>query len=195
MLKNILLCLIFVWLLMSACRDEEKEKQLLQREQALLEKEKQFALKETEYQALLKMKDSIIAKYVADSTRSDSLLATTWPADIAGQWSSKVFCSESNCPDYVVGDQRTDTWEFSTDSAQLVAKVINNNKLVRIYTATYENSQIKLHFKTDSAASKQVEMNIDLNDIGTKKIKGSRIVTIDNKCTAKFSVDLTRTSQ
>jgi hypothetical protein len=75
-----------------------------------------------------------------------------------------VICTESNCSDYVVGDQRTDTWEFDSDSIQLVTKIINNNNLVRLYSGKFENNEAKLTFKTDSTSKKQVEMNVLLND-------------------------------
>lgn len=195
MFRKSLFFLVVVCCLWAACRDKEREKQLLQREQQLLEREQQLALKETEYQALIKMRDSILAQKAEDSIRVDSVLRIHWPDAIAGQWTSKVYCNESNCPDYLVGDQRTDTWEFGTDSAQLITKVINNNKLVRVYTATYDEDIIKLHFKTSDTANKQVEMNILLNDISPSKMKGIRVIQVDNKCTAKFTVDLSRIAQ
>ncbi|MDC8103068.1 hypothetical protein ACNFU2_21000 [Chryseobacterium sp. PTM-20240506] len=188
MLKNTLLILFIVPLLLLSCDNRQKEKDLLEREQQLLEKEKLFAHKESEYQALIKMRDSIF-------TRKDSAKVMTWPEEISGDWNGKVICTESNCNDYVVGDQRTDTWEFDSDSTQLVAKIINNNNLIRLYSGKFENNEIKLNFKTDSAAKKKVEMNILLNDISDTKIRGTRTVITDNNCTAKFSVELTRSSK
>lgn len=182
---------VFV-LLFAACYDKQREQQLVQREQALLEKEKQFALKETEYQALIKMRDSLLTRRMADSGKKNGMVNVNWPPEIAGLWNGKVVCTESSCSDYVAGDVRTDVWEFGSDSSQLVAKVINNNKLIRVYTAVYNNNQARLHFKTDAAIDKQVEMNILLNEISAAKIKGLRILTIDDKCTAKFSVELSR---
>ncbi|WP_363315996.1 hypothetical protein, partial [Chryseobacterium sp.] len=184
-LKNTFFLFISVAFLLMSCTNKEKEQQIAEREKQLLEKEKLFAQKESQYQALLKMRDSIFS-------HKDSVIIPTWPQEIAGIWNSKVICTESNCSEYVVGDQRSDIWEFDHDSTQLVVKIINNNNLVRLYTGKFENNEIKLNFKTDSTASKKVEMNVVLNDISDTKIKGIRTITSDNNCTAKFSVELVR---
>lgn len=186
MLKNILF-VVAISLFLTACDDKKKETELAAREKQLLEKEKLFAQKESEYQVLLKMRDSIFSK-------KDSVKVAEWPDEIKGQWTGKVICTESNCSDYVVGDQRTDTWEFDSDSIQLAAKIINNNNLVRVYSGKYENNEIKLNYKTDSTAKKQVEMNVLLNEISPNKIRGTRTVTVD-QCMAKFSVELLRSTK
>ncbi|GAB3254428.1 hypothetical protein GCM10027347_14880 [Larkinella harenae] len=186
MTRNVASVLISLVLLLAGCRNREREQQLILREQTLLEKEKQFALREADYQALTKMRDSLIAM------QDTVVMVAAWPETIAGQWSSKVICTESNCSDYVVGDQRSDVWEFSSDSTQMVTKVINNNTLVRVYAARYANNEITLSFKTDSTASKKVEMSVVLNEISPNKLKGVRTLTIDDKCNARFTVDLTR---
>lgn len=188
MLKNTLLILFVTPFFLISCSDNQKEKKLAEREQQLLEKEKMFAQKESEYQALLKMRDSIFIK-------KDSAEIIMWPAEITGSWNGKVICTESNCNDYVVGDQRTDTWEFDSDSLQLVGKILNNNNLVRLYSGKFNNNEIKLNFKTDSTATKKVEMNVLLNDISDTKIRGTRTIMVDNNCSAKFSVELTRSSK
>jgi hypothetical protein len=186
MTKFIAISMFLVAMLFSACRSNENEQQLILREQALLEKEKQFAGKEAEYQILLKMRDSIL------SSIKDTPALFMLPETIVGQWSSKVVCTESGCPDYVIGDQRTDIWEFINDSTQIIVKNINNNNLIRVYSGTYDGTHINLSFKTDSSATKHVEMQVLLNDIKDNKIRGVRSVVVDNKCTAKFSVDLDR---
>lgn len=188
MLKNSLFILICISFFFVACDDNKKEKELLVRERQLLEKEKLFAQKESEYQALLKMRDSIF------SQKKDSVKIVVWPADVAGEWTGKVICTESNCSDYVVGDQRTDTWEFDSDSTQLVTKIINNNNLVRVYSGKFENNEVKLNYKTDSTSKKQVEMNVLLNEISPNKIRGTRTIAVD-KCLAKFSVELVRSTK
>ncbi|OBW40616.1 hypothetical protein AB670_03081 [Chryseobacterium sp. MOF25P] len=187
-MKNSIL-LIFLSLLFVSCNYKDKENALNLREKQLLDKEKSFAQKEADYQSLLKMRDSIFSKKDADSIK-----IVRWPQEIAGSWIGKVICTESNCSDYVVGDQRTDTWEFASDSLQLFSKIINNNNLVRLYSGKFENNEIKLNFKTDSTAKKKVDMNVLLNDISDTKIKGIRTIAVDN-CMAKFSVELVRSTK
>ena len=187
-MKNPLL-FIFLSLFLLNCDNKDKTNDLDLREQQLLEKEKSFAQKEAEYQSLLKMRDSIFSRQ-----HSDSIKIVKWPDEIAGSWTGKVICTESNCSEYVVGDQRTDTWEFSSDSIQLFTKIINNNNLIRLYSGKFENNEVKLNFKTDSTAKKQVDMNVLLNDISDNKMKGVRTITVDN-CIAKFSVELVRSKK
>lgn len=187
-MKNPVL-LIFLLFFLVNCDNKEKSNELMQREQQLLDKEKLFAQKEAEYQSLLKMRDSIF-----NQQHSDYVKIVKWPDEIAGAWTGKVICTESNCSDYVVGDQRTDTWEFASDSIQLFSKIINNNNLVRLYSGKFENNEIKLNFKTDSTAKKQVDMNVLLNDISDTKMKGVRTIAVDN-CMAKFSVELIRSKK
>ncbi|SDF27752.1 hypothetical protein SAMN05421825_1473 [Epilithonimonas hungarica] len=187
-MKNPLLFILLSLFLLN-CDNKDKTNDLALREQQLLEKEKSFAQKEAEYQSLLKMRDSIFNKQ-----HSDSIKIIKWPDEIAGSWTGKVICTESNCSDYVVGDQRTDTWEFASDSIQLFSKIINNNNLIRLYSGKFENNEVKLNFKTDSTAKKQVDMNVLLNDISDTKMKGIRTIAVDN-CMAKFSVELVRSKK
>lgn len=184
-----LLILAGILLIFQSCEDSQKNRLLEKRESELLSKEKLFAEKEAEYQALLKMRDSIFA--VKDTVQ----VVNIWPETISGPWTGKVICTESNCTDYVVGDQRIDTWEFDSDSTQLVSKIINNNNLVRLYQAKFDNNEIKLNYITDSAAKKKVEMNVLLNEISPSKIRGTRTVMVDNTCLAKFSVELLRNTK
>lgn len=187
MLKNTFFIFLTSSFLLVSCDYKEKDKNLTDREKQLLEKEKIFAKKESEYQSLLKMRDSIF-------TKKDSVKVAVWPTEIFGDWNGKVICTESNCSDYAVGDQRTDLWEFDNDSTQPITKIINNNNLVRLYSGKFENNEIKLSFKTDSTAKKNVEMNVLLNDISDNKIKGTRTIISDG-CTAKFSVELVRSTK
>jgi fructose-1-phosphate kinase PfkB-like protein len=165
--------------------DEEKKNELLQREQTLFEKEKAFALKEADYQQLVKMRDSLL------TVRDTVVAMVSLPDSIAGKWSSRIICIASSCPDHVIGDQRTDLWEFIADNNQVVAKIINNNNLVRVYTGTFDGAQLKLDFKTDSTAAKQIEMHVLMNDIKEGKIRGTRDLIADD-CRARFSVELDR---
>lgn len=183
-------CLIIIGLVfLTACNDSQREEKLIEREKAVAQKELQFAEKETEYLVLIKMRDSL-------NSIIDSTAYKTWPEEIAGFWSSKVICTESNCNDYVIGDQRVDTWEFIQDSTGMITRVLNNkNEIVRTYTAEYSPSGILLQFKTDSLADKQVVMNINLDNIKSDKLSGRRNISIDNNCSAVFNVELTRPNQ
>lgn len=189
MTKKFLFLFLVLLAIFQSCNDNEKSQKLTDRENLLLEKEKLFTEKEAEYQSLIKIRDSIFNK--KDSVNT----IKKWPSEVFGEWTGKVICTESSCSDYVIGDQRIDTWEFDSDSTQLLSKLVNNNKLVRLYAGKFVNNEILLNYKTDSTAEKSVEMNVLLNEISANKIRGIRTVSIDNRCTAKFSVELTRISK
>ncbi|SMC79395.1 hypothetical protein [Moheibacter sediminis] len=180
-------CLIVVGLIsLTSCGDTKREEELIQREKAIAQKESQFAEKEADYLSLIKMRDSL-------KTVQDSTVYFSWPDSISGIWSSKVICTESNCNDYVIGDQRVDNWEFAQDSTGLITRVLNNkNEIVRTYAAKFSPAGIQLKFKTDSLADKQVVMNINLDNIKSDKLTGKRNISVDNKCSAVFNVELTR---
>lgn len=181
--------LLFTLLILSlfwGCQDRQKERELDLREQHILSREKEFALKEADYQSLLRMRDSLL-------TRKDTAaVVQQWPQDIAGLWNSKSVCRESNCSDYVIGDQRSNTWEFVSDSTGLYTRVINNNQVVRVFAARYDSTRILLHYASDSSATKKLELAVELNRDNANLIKGMQTTSIDKSCTAKFSIELTR---
>jgi len=175
-------------ILLTSCQDDQREQNLAQREQAITQRESDFALKEADYKSLLKMRDSLRVK-------KDTIIIQSWPETIAGVWNSKSVCRESNCSEYVIGDQRANFWEFISDSTGLFTRVMDaNNKLVRVYTAQLDSSGIKLHYLSDSSAAKTLDINFDLSLAGEALIKGTQTVAINQACNAKFTVELTRTT-
>ncbi|CAG5067421.1 hypothetical protein DYBT9623_00142 [Dyadobacter sp. CECT 9623] len=184
--KHLLLIFFFATFLAS-CQDKEKERELAAREQQILDREKAFALKEADYQSLLKMRDSLLTKI--DTT---TIAIQQWPEEIAGAWSAKSVCRESNCSEYVIGDQRSNTWEFISDSTGLYTRVINNNQIVRVYSARFDSTSIYLQFKSDTSATKNMEISVDLKRENPTLLKGSQTTGIDKACTAQFSMELTR---
>lgn len=184
MIKNATLIILLI-IVCSACQNHKREEQLTNWEQALKKREQQLTLKEADYQSLLCMRDSLFAS-------KDTAVVRSWPAAIDGAWKSTVICKESNCNNYVIGDQRTETWEFAADSTGLFVRVLNDKKLVRIYNARFEQQHIQLHFQTDSTAQKKVDMQVALDDIQSDVIKGTQLVTGEKNCTAKFAVELIR---
>ncbi|MCF2447298.1 hypothetical protein L0657_25305 [Dyadobacter sp. CY345] len=173
----------------SCQKNDQREQQLAQREEIISQKEQEFALKEADYYSLLKMRDSLL-------TKKDTLIIQQWPANIAGVWSGKSVCRESNCSEYVIGDQRANQWEFISDSTGLYTRVVDkNNKIVRVYNARFDSTGINLQFGSDSSASKKVNLSVDLNPLTSEVLKGIQTVNINQSCTAKFFVELTRSTQ
>jgi hypothetical protein len=181
------LALLFTLLLgLNSC-DNKKEQQLKEREDAIMLREEHFAAKEAEYNSLLAMRDSLMAAKHKDTIAENK----SWPDSLRVTWSSKMICRESNCSNYVIGDQRSESWQFLSDSTGIYANVINNKKLVRTFKAKYSGNTILLDFATDSTAAARVKMNVVLDEIRKNVIKGTQTITGKENCTAKFSVELT----
>ena len=186
--KPIFVIFTFLLFFLFSCNDCTKDEELIQRENALILKEKGFAEKELDYASLLKMRDSI-------QSEKDSAQITNWPDSLTGRWNSKIVCIDSDCTDYVIGDQRVDVWEFTEDSTGLIARVLNNkNEIIRTYNAQYSPDEISLAFKTDSLAEKKVSMNVHLNNLKSGRISGKRTISINDACKAQFNVELMRPS-
>jgi len=169
-----------------SCSDK-KERELNQRENAILEREQKFADKEAEYELLLKMKDSI------DLTlqKKDSVLENrVWPDSLRMKWSSKMVCRESNCSNYVIGDQRSETWDFVSDSTGMFVNVVNNNQIKRIFKGKYSGNKIVLDSAKETSSKSTVKISVVLDEIRKNVIKGTQTITGQDNCTAKFSVEL-----
>ena len=182
-MKYLFPILLLTSFLLNSCDFSKKTEELDLRESKLLEKEKAFALKEADYQSLIKMRDSLY-------TIKDSVETIALPQNVIGKWNGKIICTDSNCPENMIGDVRNDTWEFIQDGQNISAKVINRTGQIRVYQGTYNGSEIRLNYKSDSSAAKKTEINVLLKDIQDSKIKGTREVTGENNCISRFSVDL-----
>ena len=177
-----ILPLIFIVALfcLNSCTDSEKEKQLQIREEILSTKEKTFAAKEVEFQALLQMRDSL------KSSENHVEIQNVLPSSLLGKWNGKMICTDSNCADHIIGDQRNDLWEFTPDAL----KIINKTGGERIFQAEVTSSEIKFTSADSITTSTSVEMVFNLNDLSEGRWKGSRSLTGKNDCVAQFSIDL-----
>ena len=186
-MKKLILLFIIICAI-SSC-ENKKEHDLQEREKVLNLKEEEFAIKEADYKSLLLMRDSILA--LKDTIKPEIVLLKSWPDSLRGVWNSKMVCRESNCSNYVIGDQRNEVWQFFSDSTGIYTNVLNNKKLVRIFKAKYIGDKIHLDFSSDSTSKSKVKINVILDDIKKNVIKGTQTITGQDNCTAKFSVELT----
>ena len=186
-MKKLPLLLILACIFISC--ESKKELELQKREKALDLREQQLAEKEADYKSLLLMCDSIVA--VKDSIENDAAALKEWPENLRGIWNSKMLCRESNCSNYVIGDQRNESWQFIADSTGIYTNVLNAKKLVRVFKAKYMDDKIILEFNSDSISKNRTKMNVVLDDIKENVIKGTQTITGQDNCIARFSVELT----
>lgn len=169
-------CLLFL-----SCENPDKEKQLDERENALLVRESEFATKLQEYETLKQLRDSLNTL-----PKMDTLIITSQiPEYVSGKWNGKMICTESDCSEHVIGDQRNDIWFFSDQNV----KIINKTGGERNYTARMEGKELKLAADHNSGNPNNSEIVLQLPDESSERIKGVRTFS-GNNCTSKFSIDL-----
>jgi len=178
--------ILFV-LVLSSCSNK-KEQELIVRENALLEREKQFQDKEADYDKLLKMRDSLLSVSKVKDTLPQ---IKEWPDNLKVAWNSKMICRESNCSNYVIGDQRSEVWEFVSDSTGMYTNVLSNNEIKRVFAGQYLESKIVLDSAKEASSKNKIKVSVVLDDIKKNIIKGTQTITGQDNCIAKFSVELT----
>ncbi|WP_286968343.1 hypothetical protein [Flavobacterium sp. UBA4854] len=183
---NRLFLILFV-LVLSSCSNK-KEQELIVRENALLEREKQFQDKEADYDKLLKMRDSLLSVSKVKDTLPK---IKEWPENLKVAWNSKMICRESNCSNYVIGDQRSEVWEFVSDSTGMFTNVLSNNEIKRVFAGQYLESKIVLDSAKEASSKNKIKVSVVLDDIKKNIIKGTQTITGQDNCIAKFSVELT----
>ncbi len=185
-----LLPIILTFFLLTAfirCQEktDPRQAELQKRDSILTVKEKEFALKAADYQALLKLRDSL-------NTPMDTIAVNPLPAEINGTWTGKIVCTHSNCTDYVVGDVRTDEWQLSADGGKIVAKNVNKTGVVRMYTGEYSGGKIVLASETSADAASQRTFRIEFGTVSAERLAGTREIQVDQSCTSQFSIELVR---
>lgn len=175
------ICLIFLTFFYS-CTDSEKEKQLEKREQELATKENEFAAKEQEFASLKAIRDSLNQ---IDAEIDTVQISTSIPVEIIGKYTGKMVCTETDCTEHVIGDQRNDQWEITENGA----KIINKTGGETFYSGTYSNSEIKLKSEKGDVGATVSEITLQIPETIGTRLKGTRELKREN-CVSKFSVDL-----
>jgi len=181
------LSFILFILVLSSCNNK-KEQELILRENSLLEREKQFEDKQAEYDKLLKMRDSL---WSVSKVKNTLPKLQEWPENLKISWNSKMVCRESNCSNYVIGDQRSEVWEFASDSTGMYTNVFSNNEIKRVFTGQYLDNKIVLDSAKEASVKNKIKVSVVLDDIKKNIIKGTQTITGQDNCIAKFSVELT----
>src|SRR5688500_3718803 len=117
-------------------REEEVKKQL----ERIDEKEQELALREKNI--VLKEQDILRREQKLDSTGMDSVMAID--SSIIGRWNVKMTCVETTCPGSAVGNVKNEDWELTFEGNQLIARAMNGDNLIRIYTGIYTGNTIEM---------------------------------------------------
>lgn len=163
---------------------KKKEAELNQKEQELVAREKTLEFKEQELANKEKRLDTL-------SLDSSFLAHPTLP----GVWSTKMTCVESTCAGSAVGDVKTEQWIISYEANHILARVMNGDKLSRVYTGLFNGNTMELTHETQSTASEPAtRMVVRMNIRDTAKMEGQREI-IRTDCKVVYSVQMEKQNQ
>jgi len=173
-------------LLLSSCDYRKREEALRSREAALNQKEQELALKEKSLQ--LKEEDLSKREKRLDTTVTDSTYIVD--STLIGNWAVKMVCTEATCTGSAVGDTKTENWQIAYQTNSIIAKVISNNQLARIYTGFYTGNTIELlEEQNKEATALQTKMVVRLRVVDSTHLEGQREILREN-CKVIYSVQL-----
>jgi hypothetical protein len=163
---------------------EKKTIEVNQKEQELLLKEKSLQIKEEELAHKEKLLDSSSNKSAADS------LAVLHP-EIPGTWNVTMRCTETTCSGSAVGDTKNEQWVIGYQNNTVIANAISDNKLVRVYTGTFNNNSIELSTQPDSSDTDlKTKMIVRLLVTKENNMTGQREIIRPEDCRIVYSLDL-----
>ncbi len=186
-MKCIAVILVFLLFLSSGCdlrkREDEVKKQLErinQKEQELVLREKTLQVKEEE---LLKREQKL------DSSGRDSLMVID--SSMIGRWNVKMTCTETTCPGSAVGDVKSEEWELSLESNQIIARAFDGNKLLRIYSGIYTGNTIELVANMETLPQQPpTKMVARLRIVNNTSMEGQREINRENQCKIIYDLKL-----
>jgi hypothetical protein len=164
----------------------KKENELNQKEQELFIKEKALQLREEELLRRTQNLDSINNNVVVDSIFINP--------EFVGVWSVQMDCIETSCPGSAVGDVKTEQWDISYQDNTTIAKVIDNAKVVRVYSGTSTSNSLEMSFQQSGTGTNQVtNMVVRLEQTSKKRLEGRREITrLPDNCKIVYAVDMVK---
>lgn len=164
----------------------KKENELAQKEQELFMREKALQLAEEDFQRKTQNQDSL-----DNSTTIDSIFINP---EFIGQWAVKMNCIETSCPGSAVGDVKTEQWEVTYQNNTTIAKVLDNAKIVRVYSGSSTSNSVELNFQQNNNGNNQVtNMIVRLEQTAKNKLEGRREITrMPENCKIVYAVEMVK---
>ncbi|MGN6248795.1 MAG: hypothetical protein ACTHNG_10580 [Ginsengibacter sp.] len=191
-MKWILLPAAISLIIFSGCNLRQRENAIKKEKQELNEKERQLTLKEQE---LNRREDELNKKeHISDSIISlpsvDSI--SELHPKVPGTWNVKMVCSSTTCAGSAIGDTKTEKWNINFQGNVVIANVISDNKLVRVYVGGYEQNTLKLSSQPiDSTTDRGVKMVIHLKETDDGQMEGTREI-IRPDCNIVYDLQLNK---
>ena len=180
-------CLILVFLL-SACNSGDTQDELRRKTLELTEKEQSLNIWAQE----LKIKEEQLLKrekLVDSATLLLDSFGTYNPA-IIGNWTVTMRCVETTCEGSAIGDTKTEHWDISYDGNTVIAKVIANEKLVRVYKGKMTTKTLQLSVKSEGATD--ARMNVILTVVKEGRMEGQREIIQASGCRVVYTLEVVK---
>lgn len=177
--------------LLSGCDLQQREQALKQKETELNQKEQELIAREK----TLQFKEEELAKKQKrlDTLAIDSAFIAN--PGIPGFWSAKLTCVETTCAESAVGDVKTEQWIIAYETNHVIARVMADGKLARVYTGSFNGNTIELSSETQGSSSQPAtRMLVRLNIQSPNLMEGQREI-VRNDCKVVYSVQMGKQNQ
>jgi len=182
------LFLIALFFCTPGCELKQREAELEKREAALNQKEQELIVKEKTLQ--IKEQELLQREQKMDSTLKADTIHQYNPA-LTGTWQVKMTCTETTCPGSAIGDVKTEQWNISYQASTVVARAMASDKLVRIYTGSFNGSTVELvEDKTSTVSDTTTKMVVQLRFIDATSMEGQREIIRNNECKIVYALQL-----
>jgi hypothetical protein len=195
MLKKVLkkfTLLFFLLVLLGSCGLRAREEKLQQKEAALNQREEALMLKEN----ALQVKEAALLKkgYQLDSTQKMMAADSAFfNPDIVGTWTVTMHCTETNCAGSAVGDTKTEQWQVVKEGSAVKASVIENAKLVRVYSGTFNEKVLELKVQDGAPNPQQhTQMNVELQQKAPGRWEGRREIIRAEECRILYALEMVK---
>lgn len=189
MAKKFILYFTLVMLFATGCGLRDREAALQQKEAAFAEREKQLQFKEKSLQ--LKEEALMVLKQQMDSSQQDT--KRLYNDTIVGMWNVKMTCIETSCAGSAIGDSKSETWQFTYQDKNILVKAMAGDKLVRIYSGTFDGENILLTEDiAHSTSAPGTKILVRLNLAGNGTMQGQREIIRENDCKILYRLQLNK---
>ncbi len=182
-----LLFLLIIISVLPGCDLRKREAELEKREANLREREQQLILKEKD---LILREEALKTVAASDTITTDS---TKIVPELVGNWNVKMTCTETTCSGSAVGDTKSETWVFAYQGNNVIARAMEGDKLVRVYSGQFNDNTLVL--KEDvgqTALNPATSLTVRLNLLSPNNLDGHREIVRQNGCKIVYRMQMNK---
>ena len=181
---------VLMLLLTTACdqRDGEKDIQTIREEL----QEKEIALQLWSQQLSERENALIERERQLDSTARIYDSVGTYNPEIIGKWTASMTCTETNCECSAIGDIKTEQWTFSYEGNLVVVQAYVGKKLVRVYKGKLKTNRLELAIERKSLDEAAMTATLTLAAPG--RMEGQREIVQPAGCRVVYDLKLLKST-